>query len=83
MEFAFALSANIHEEEENTFHSQFLDGFDAATRKFWESLEWSVFRMLSVWTQTNVVKMVDKISSSFFEFLVINFPLMYFSFAIC
>ncbi|GMG22756.1 unnamed protein product [Aspergillus oryzae var. brunneus] len=70
MEFAFARSANMLEEEESTFDSWFLRAFDSVASDIWTAHEWPVLRRIGSCLPKSIVKIMNKKVASFFE--VIN-----------
>ncbi|KAB8235276.1 cytochrome P450 [Aspergillus alliaceus] len=69
MEFAFALSANMLEEEEYSFGSWYLRAFDSVASDVWKTKEWPMARRVGAWLPKTVIKAVDKKLASFFEII--------------
>lgn len=59
MEFAFAKSANMLEENETNFESWFLIAFDAVARSLWKMQEWPIARKALGVVPMNVIGLVD------------------------
>ncbi|KAB8071259.1 cytochrome P450 [Aspergillus leporis] len=67
MEFAFARSANMLEEEESSFESWFLRAFDTLANNFWTNQERPIFRKAAAWIPSSVIKLAGKEIASFFD----------------
>ena len=59
MEFAFAKSANMLEENETTFESWFLTAFDSVAKSLWKMQEWPLIRRSLSFIPINLVSLVD------------------------
>lgn len=59
MEFAFAKSANMLEENETTFESWFLTAFDAVSGSLWKLQEWPLVRRALYFVSIDFVSLVD------------------------
>ncbi|GKZ35743.1 hypothetical protein AbraIFM66950_006496 [Aspergillus brasiliensis] len=59
MEFAFAKSANMLEENETNFESWFLTAFDAVAGSIWKMQEWPMARKALGFVPMNVIGLVD------------------------
>ncbi|KAE8409546.1 cytochrome P450 [Aspergillus pseudonomiae] len=71
MEFAFARSANMLEEEESTFDSWFLRAFDSVASDTWTAHEWPLLRRIGSRLPRSLVKIMNKKVVDFLK--VINF----------
>ncbi|KNG84013.1 cytochrome P450 oxidoreductase [Aspergillus nomiae NRRL 13137] len=71
MEFAFARSANMLEEEESTFDSWFLRAFDSVASDTWTAHEWPLLRKIGSRLPKSLVKIMNKKVVDFLK--VINF----------
>lgn len=60
MEFAFAKSANMLEENEITFESWFLTAFDAVSGSLWKLQEWPLMRRALSFVPICLVSLVDR-----------------------
>jgi hypothetical protein len=59
MEFAFAKSANMLEENETTFESWFLSAFDSVAGSLWKLQEWPLIRRALSFVPITLVSLVD------------------------
>jgi hypothetical protein len=59
MEFEFAKSANMLEEEDSTFESWFLTAFDAITKSVWKMQEFPLLRKTSALLPDSLVTLID------------------------
>ncbi|CAG8947186.1 unnamed protein product [Penicillium salamii] len=71
MEFAFARSAHMLEEEESTFDSWFLRAFDALASGLWTTHEWPALRKIGSYLPKSIVKTLNKNFAGFLD--VIDF----------
>jgi hypothetical protein len=72
MEFAFARSANMLEEEESSFESWFLRAFDTLANNFWTNQERPIFRKAAAWIPSSVIKLAGKEIASFFDVIKVR-----------
>ncbi|KAL4888830.1 cytochrome P450 [Aspergillus ambiguus] len=59
MEFAFAKSADMLEDSQNTFESWFLAAFDAVARSLWKMQEWPIARKALAIVPLHVISLID------------------------
>lgn len=67
MEFAFARSAHMLEEEESTFDSWFLRAFDSLASGLWTTHEWPALRKIGSHLPKSIVKILNKNVAGFLD----------------
>lgn len=69
MEFAFARSANMLEENDTTFESWFLTAFDAVASSIWKMQELPMLRKIFGCLPDSLVTLIDPQIASLFKML--------------
>lgn len=72
MEFAFAKSANMLEENDTTFESWFLNAFDAVASSLWKMQELPMLRKISGSLPDDLVTLIDPKIANIFKMLKVS-----------